>query len=213
MQSTEVRHPIFARFYARLSQAAEASGMGVHRRRLLTGLSGSVVEVGSGNGLNFGYYPADVTSVLAVEPEAYLRELARQNAAKAPVPVSVTAGTAERLPAADQQFDAAVVTLVLCSVKDLSAALTEVHRVLRPGGELRFMEHVAADSGGLRGLQRLADATCWPVCFGGCHASRDPVSAMSEAGFTVTQISRYRLPDSRFPWPMSPHVRGIAIRA
>lgn len=212
MADAQVRHPVFARFYARIGAAAESSGVGDHRRQLLSGLTGSVIEVGAGSGLNFRYYPATVSSVLAVEPEPYLRSLARQQALDATAPVEVTEGTAERLPAADEQFDAAVVTLVLCSVGDLTGAVRELHRVLKPGGELRFMEHVAAESGRLRSVQRIADATCWPACFGNCHASRDPVSVLSSAGFAVSELTHYRLPDTRIPWPAAPHVRGIAVR-
>jgi ubiquinone/menaquinone biosynthesis C-methylase UbiE len=208
-----VRHPLFARCYTRFSARMEGAGVGAHRRELLAGLAGQVIEVGAGNGLNFGYYPATVTSVLAVEPEPHMRVLAAQRAQQAAVPVTVTDGTAERLPADDAGCDAVVATLVLCSVTDLAAALREMRRVLRPGGELRFMEHVAATSPGHRRIQRIADATMWPSCFGGCHASRDPVAAMAAAGFSVGALTRYRFPDTRLPWPTAPHVRGVAVRA
>jgi ubiquinone/menaquinone biosynthesis C-methylase UbiE len=213
MPRAAVRHPVFARFYARLSAGAERGGVSEHRRKLLAGLTGSVLEVGAGNGLNFGHYPAAVTAVLAVEPEPRLRALAEQSARRATTDITVIDGIAEHLPAADREFDAVVATLVLCSVSDPALALRELHRVLRPRGELRFMEHVAAESAGLRRVQRIADATCWPVCFGGCHASRDPVAAITAAGFRVRELEKYRLPDSRFPWPTAPHARGIAVRA
>jgi ubiquinone/menaquinone biosynthesis C-methylase UbiE len=213
MPSPAVRHPVFARFYARLSAGMERGGVSEHRRRLLTGLTGSVLEVGAGNGLNFGHYPATVTAVLAVEPEPHLRALAEQSARRATTEITVTDGFAEHLPAGDQEFDAVVVTLMLCSVSDPAVALREMRRVLRPGGELRFMEHVAAQSAGLRRVQQIADATCWPACFGGCHASRDPVSAIVAAGFRMRELEHYRLPDTPFPWPTTPHARGIAVRA
>ncbi len=206
-----VRHPIFARFYARLSAGMEGAGVGQVRDQLLTGLSGSVIEIGAGNGLNFTHYPASVTSVLAVEPEPHLRGIAERSASAAPVPIEVTDGTAEQIPAADGSFDTVVATLMLCSVPDLAVALAEMRRVLRPGGELRFMEHVRAETAGCRRIQRLADATIWPACFGGCHASRDPVTAIAAAGFTIRELTRYRLPESRLPWPTSPHARGIAV--
>ena len=119
--------------------------IGDHRRRLLTGLTGRVLEVGAGNGLNFPHYPATVTEVLAVEPEPYLRRLALAAARSAPVPVRVVAGTAEALPVPDGAVDAVVASLVLCTVAELDQALAEVGRVLRPGGTLRFYEHVRAD--------------------------------------------------------------------
>jgi ubiquinone/menaquinone biosynthesis C-methylase UbiE len=213
MPSAAVRHPVFARFYSRLSAGTERAGVGEHRHKLLAGLTGSVLEVGAGNGLNFGHYPAAVTAVLAVEPEPHLRALAEQSARRATTDITVTAGVAEHLPAGDEDFDAVVATLMLCSVRDPAIALRELRRVLRSGGELRFMEHVAAKSAGLRRVQRIADATCWPACFGGCHASRDPVAAITAAGFRVRELEEYRLPDTRFPWPTAPHARGIAVRA
>lgn len=213
MTASQVRHPLFARFYARLSVPMEAAGVGKHRDKLLAGLSGSVLEVGAGNGLNFGHYPQAVSSVLAIEPEPHLRALAEQNARRAGVPIKVADGTAEQLPAEDGTFDGVVAALMLCSVADVQTALAEMRRVLRPGGELRFMEHVVAPTPRHRRVQRLADATFWPACFGGCHTSRDTVAEIASAGFTVTQLQRYQLPESRIPWPTSPHARGIAVRS
>jgi SAM-dependent methyltransferase len=212
MPARPVRHPIFARIYARLSAGMEKAGVGDHRQRLLAGASGSVLEVGAGNGLNFQHYPPTVTRVVAVEPEPHMRELAVLAAAEAAVPITVIDGAAERLPASDGEYDVVVATLMLCSVSDPAAVLREVHRVLRPGGELRFMEHVLAGSAGRRRVQRLADVTCWPLCFGGCHTSRDAVAAIEAAGFTVRDLMRYQLPDTRVPWPTAPHARGVAIR-
>jgi ubiquinone/menaquinone biosynthesis C-methylase UbiE len=212
MASRQIRHPLFARFYVRMSGALEAAGVAKHRDQLLAGLAGTVLEVGAGNGLNFRHYPPGVASVLAVEPEPHLRAIAERNAKSATVPVTVVEGSAEHLPADDGAFDVVVASLVLCSVPDLGLALAEMRRVLRPGCELRFMEHVRAQTPGHHRLQRIADATIWPACFGGCHASRDTVAAISSAGFTVTGLVRYQLPESRSAWPTSPHVRGVAIR-
>jgi ubiquinone/menaquinone biosynthesis C-methylase UbiE len=190
----------------------EAAGVGEHRDKLLAGLTGSVLEAGAGSGLNFAHYPPTVTRVLAVEPEPHLRELAERAARPAAMAITVANGTAELLPADDGSFDAVVASLMLCSVPDPAVALAEMRRVLRPGGELRFMEHVSAESPGQRRIQRLADATFWPACFGGCHASRDSVASIAAAGFRITEVARYRLPESKVPWPTAPHARGIAIR-
>lgn len=208
----DLRHPVFARVYTRLSRSMEERGLREHRWRLLAGLSGEVLEVGCGNGLNLRYYPAAVTRVLAVEPEPYLRQQAEREAARARVPVQVVPGRAGALPAPDASYDAVVCSLVLCSVEDQRAALADIRRVLRPGGELRFFEHVVARRGPLRRVQRALDATVWPMVAGGCHAARDTVAAVEDTGFEVVELSRFRFPDAPVPAPTAPHVLGRARR-
>lgn len=206
-------HPLFARMFARMAPAMDRNGGAELRRRLLAGLRGRVIEVGAGSGANFAHYPAEVTSVLAVEPEPYLRRLATGAAADAPVPVEVVSGVAEALPAAEAAFDAAVASLMLCSVPDQGRALAEMRRVVRPGGELRFFEHVQATTPGLRRVQRALDATVWPLLLGGCHTGRDTAAAIEAAGFTVRTLDRFAFPEARIPQPSSPHILGIAIRS
>jgi ubiquinone/menaquinone biosynthesis C-methylase UbiE len=206
----KVSHPVFARLYAWASPRMERSGFGERRDQLLAGLAGRVIEVGAGNGLNFTHYPPEVTRVMAVEPEPHLRAIAEAEAAKAAAPIEVVDGTADRLPADDTSFDAAVASLVLCSVPDVPAALAEIRRVLRPGGQLRFFEHVRADTPGLARVQRILDATVWPTLGGGCHSHRDTRAAIEAAGFTIDAIERLRIPDTRIPTHTSPHILGVA---
>ena len=153
-----------------------------------------------------------MTRVVAVEPEPHLRDLARDAAATAPVEVEVVDGVAERLPLQDGAADAAVASLVLCSVPDQHSALGELRRVVRSGGELRFLEHVAARTDGLARVQRWLDATIWPRVAGGCHMARETPAAIEEAGFEVTSHTRLQLPDTRVPVPTAPHVLGTATR-
>jgi ubiquinone/menaquinone biosynthesis C-methylase UbiE len=215
MSATVVHHPWFARYYARLSLRLEPE-MGPYRRRLLAGLSGRVIEIGAGNGLNLAYYPPEVTHVHAVEPEPHLRALAAEQAAELAAETStgieVVDGVADELPTEPMSFDAAVFSLVLCSVPDQMAALTEARRVVRPGGELRFFEHVRAESSGLRRVQQVLDATVWPHVVGGCHVGRDTATAIERAGFTITSMERLRVPDTRLTWPATLHILGVATR-
>ncbi|GGU45679.1 class I SAM-dependent methyltransferase [Streptomyces lavendofoliae] len=208
-----VHHPLFARCYARVSVAVDArGGVAAHRRALLAGLSGRVVEVGAGNGLNFAHYPGTVAEVVAVEPERRLRRLAATAGLRAEVPVDVVPGVAEALPLKSEAFDAAVASLVLCTVRDLPRALAELRRVLRPGGELRFFEHGVGEGRALATVQRTLDRTVWPLLFGGCHTARDPLAAIGAAGFEIVSYRRLRIPESGPATPASTCVLGVARR-
>ncbi|MEV5243182.1 class I SAM-dependent methyltransferase [Streptomyces cinnamoneus] len=208
-----VHHPLFARVYARLSPVMdERAGVGAHRQALLTGLSGRVIEIGAGNGLNFPHYPGTVSEVVAIEPERQLRRLAVEAAVRAGVPVDVVPGAAEALPVKSEAFDAAVVSLVLCSVRDVRRSLAELRRVLKPGGELRFFEHGIAQGRVLAQVQRSLDRTVWPLLFGGCHTARDPLASIEAAGFEMGDYRRLQVPHTRVPVPASPCVLGVARR-
>lgn len=208
-----VHHPVFARYYARASVAAETRlGMAKVRGRLLDGLSGRVIEVGPGNGLNFAHYPGAVSEIVAIEPERALRALAVEAALRAGVPVDVAPGVAEALPVKSEAFDAAVLSLVLCSVRDVTRALAEVRRVLRPGGEVRFFEHGRGGGRVMRLTQRALDRTVWPPLAGGCHVSRDPVGALREAGFDLGPYRRMMLPEKGPALPQSYCFIGTAWR-
>jgi ubiquinone/menaquinone biosynthesis C-methylase UbiE len=170
-----------------------------------------VIEVGAGSGANFPHYPASVSEVIAVEPERYLRERAQRAATYAPVPVSVLEGGADHLPDESGHFDAGVTALVLCTVPDQSSALAELYRLIRPGGELRFYEHVVSHHRWEGRFQRLADATFWPHVAGGCHLARDTESGIEHAGFVIETCERF--PFSPAPFlPPDPHILGTARR-
>jgi SAM-dependent methyltransferase len=203
-----VRHPIFARIFHRVSPGMEKE-VGPHRDELLAGLSGRVVEVGAGNGMSFGHYPATVTEVVAFEPESYLRGKAEEAARRARIPVTVRDAVADELPLDAGAADVAVTSLVLCSVPDQARALAELRRVLRPGGELRFFEHVRGERPRKARVQAWLDRSgVWPRLGGGCHCSRDTVAAIEAAGFHVERRRTLSVGPS---WShTNPHVLGVA---
>jgi ubiquinone/menaquinone biosynthesis C-methylase UbiE len=200
---------LFARGYAWLAKKEDEAGNIDNRRELLAGLRGRVIEVGSGIGSNFPHYPETVSEVIAVEPEPYLRAKSEQAAAHAPVPIRVVDGMAEDLPVEDESIDAGVVSLVLCSVPDQDTALAELHRKIKPGGELRFYEHVISNRESRRRVQRFLDKTFYPRLAGGCHLTRDTRAAIERAGFTVQRSRRFPFPPGKLGIP---HILGSARR-
>ncbi len=210
-EERSIRNPLFARFFDRFAAKDEERGQAELRRELLDGLSGRVVEVGAGNGLNFPHYPATVDEVVAVEPEPYLRERAAGAARAAPVPIRVSDGLAGRLPFDDASFDAAVVSGVLCSVPDQDAVLADFRRVLRPGGELRFYEHVRARGAVQARTQDVVDLV-WPRLMGGCHPNRDTLAAIERSGLRVERCRGFRFPPSARVSVVAPRILGVARR-
>jgi SAM-dependent methyltransferase len=208
---TDLSHPIFARLYPRLDAGCARAGGAAHRAELLAGASGRVLEVGAGYGANFAHYPPEVTEVVAIEPEPRLRAQADRAAARAPVPVTVRPGLAEDLDLDDASFDVAVASLVLCSVRDPVRALAELRRVLRPGGELRYYEHVRGRTPGKTRFQRYADVL-WPFFAAGCHVSRPTDEWIAGSGFTVRTERHFEFPEGGRGNPASPHVLGVAVR-
>jgi ubiquinone/menaquinone biosynthesis C-methylase UbiE len=204
----QFQHPRFARMYERISAESERRGTAGQRDRLLAGLTGRVIEVGAGNGMNFSRYPNTVTEVVAVEPDNHLRALADRAIARAAVPVRVVAGHATALSAEDASFDAAVTSLVLCSFPDVPAALAEIRRVLKPGGQLRFFEHVRSARPWL-GLLEDAITPLWSRVGGGCHPNRDTAAAIRTGGFDIGDLDRFSYAPLRF-YPSHAYILGRA---
>lgn len=209
--SATVHHPIFARVYSRAARSVDARGAAEHRRELLDDLRGRVVEIGAGFGATFAAYPQTVSELVAVEPEAYLRRRAEIAAGTAPMPVTVVDADADQLPFPDSSFDAAVTSLVLCSVPSQATALAEIRRVVRVGGELRFYEHVRPQERRRAARwQRLDDWNIYPRLAGGCHAARDTEAAIRAAGFAIERCRRFPFKGGAVT---APHIIGIARRA
>jgi SAM-dependent methyltransferase len=205
----KVDNPFFARIWPTIA-AHETEQIRALRRENLAGLSGRVLEVGAGVGTNFAFYPDSVEQVVAVEPEHRLAVLARDAAATTHVPVAVTDSTVESFAAAEP-FDAVVCSLVLCSVADPDSVLRQLFSWLRPGGELRYLEHVA--TGGIRGrFQQLVDATIWPRLCGNCHTHRDTEQAIRAVGFDVGYSRIEQTLPAWAPLPVSEFALGRARR-
>jgi ubiquinone/menaquinone biosynthesis C-methylase UbiE len=197
-------HPVFARVYERISKAVNAAGEIEFRAELAGEASGRVLEPGAGNGLNLAHYRR-VEMVVAMEPEPTMLRLAAERARAAPVTVRLVRGAAEELPFPDGSFDTVVVSLMLCSVSDPDAAVSEFGRVLRPGGTLRFLEHVRSRRPLWAGIQDVV-AEPWSWFAGGCHPNRDTPATLRAAGFDV----RGRGFSFGPPSPCRPHVLGVA---
>jgi ubiquinone/menaquinone biosynthesis C-methylase UbiE len=210
--STRVSHPIFSRIFARAIAKANVGEQERHRRELLSGLHGRVLEVGAGTGINFAYYSSAVREVVACEPEPYLRNLAQKAAGQASVRVTVTDWVAEQLPSEPCFFDEAVVCLVLCSVVSPERALSELFRVVRPGGHVHFYEHVVSSRPRLARVQRALDRTIWSWLGGGCHCSRDTVGLIRHAGFVMESCREFDFKQSALMPHVAPHVLGKAVR-
>jgi ubiquinone/menaquinone biosynthesis C-methylase UbiE len=172
-------NPRFAKAYLRVAAKAEARGMAEHRRELLADLAGAVCEVGAAG-------------------------VARA----APVRIEVREGTADMLPVEDASCDAVVLSLVMCTLPDPAATLAEVHRVLRPGGQVRFYEHVRSAHRVVAVAEDLV-APIWARLAGGCHPNRDAVGALTSAGFDVSVVRRFGFSPQR-GIPPTAHVLGRA---
>jgi protein-L-isoaspartate O-methyltransferase len=207
--SSTVDNPFFARVWTIMARH-EPESVKRLRRENLAGLSGRVLEVGAGTGTNFELYPDTVTEVVAVEPERRLAELAQKAAATAPVPITVSTDTVEQF-SDGEPFDAVVCSLVLCSIDEPETVVRQLLSVLKPGGELRYLEHVAS-SGARARLQKVADATVWPRIAGNCHTHRHTEQTIVGAGFQVSGARREWVVPAWVPLPTSEVAIGRAVK-
>lgn len=204
-------HRWFAAFWERMVKM-EPAALRDARRETLQGLSGRVLEIGCGNGANFQFYPETVTELVATEPDPFMLERARAAAAEAPVPTTIVQAPAEALPLEDRSFDAAVSTLVLCTVAAQDRALAEIMRIVRPEGELRFLEHVRFE-GRLGGTAQDLITPAWRWIGAGCHPNRDTGSLISEAGFEIRRQRELRTTPPIPPLCFTRRViQGVAVK-
>lgn len=191
--------PLFARRYDSFTARMEEAWLDATRADLLAGLDGTVVEIGAGTGRNLQHYPDTVDRLFLTEPTAAMRDQLRERAAATdlPFPIEIIDATADAIPFPDAGADHVVSTLVLCSVPDVDRAAQEIRRVLKPGGSLRVVEHVAAESRRERAWQERLDRV-WTWLEGSCHLDHRTADQLADAGFDVTDLQRSR-PDKQPP--------------
>jgi ubiquinone/menaquinone biosynthesis C-methylase UbiE len=179
------------------------------KRSLFSGLSGCVLEIGPGTGANLEYYPEEVL-LTGLEPNPWMQKHLKEKADQFNRPIEMLTGSAEDIPLEGESMNAVVSTLVLCSVTDLPQTLSEIKRVLKPGGSFLFIEHVAAREGTrLRTMQRWVKPL-WRWIADGCHPDRETWKAIEGAGFKDVELEHFRL---SLPLPVvGPHIMGRAVK-
>ena len=198
---------LFAAAYDSIMAGTEKAGLAARRGSLLAGASGRVLEIGGGTGANLPFYGPEVDEVVITEPEEPMARKLEAKLGASARPVRVVRARAEELPFERESFDFAVSTLVLCTVADPERSLGEIRRVLKPGGQLLFLEHVRADDERLaRWQDRLHGPWFW---FGhGCNCNRPTLETLEQAGFAISSLERARLPKA--PPIVRPMILGAA---
>ncbi len=204
-------HRWFAAIYDRMLAPQEKKYLGALRAEMLSDIAGDVLEIGAGTGANFQYYKSSA-KVTATEPDPFMLSRARERAAGAAAEIGLHQVPVENLPFPDGSFDFAVSTLVLCSVKDPRKALSEIKRILKPGGELRLYEHVRY-ANAIGGVVQDVISPIWQWFGAGCHPNRDTGRLLYDAGFEIVSAD-VRKPAPPVP-PMvfvRPHLQAVARR-
>ncbi len=203
---------VTAFFYDRFMAKSEEACLKEWRHELLRQVRGEVLEIGAGTGANIGFYPDEVTRLVLTEPDKHMRKRLKQQVSNHEREnIHVAQGTAEQIDAEDESFDYVVASLVCCSVTNLQAGLLEIKRVLKRGGGLIFLEHVAAADGTSRRRWQDRLNPFWRIVMGNCHLNRETERAILAAGFEITQIEKASM---RKALPIvRPTIRGVAKKA
>ena len=198
---------LFSAVYDRAMKSTEEAGMREIRRETLAAARGRTVDIGAGTGINLALYPAGIDELVLAEPDPHMLKHLRAKVGGSGRAAMIVEAPADRLPFEDDSFDTAVFTLVLCTVPDPGAALSEAARVLKPGGRLLFVEHVRSESLGLARWQDRLEGP-WRFLGDGCHCNRDTVASIEAAPFEIERIEKGELPKA--PPLVRPLVRGSA---
>ncbi len=179
------------------------------RARVCAGLSGEIVEIGFGTGLNVAYYPPTVTKILAVEPSSVCMRIAQSRIDSSSSIVELAGLDGERLDLPSEAFDTVLSTWTLCSIPDVARAMGEIRRVLKPGGSLHFVEHGSAPDPGIARWQRRLEPLNKRLA-GGCHLTRQIPETIEQGGFTIEQLDCYYIKGE--PKPFSYTFEGRAVK-
>ena len=191
-------------------KAMNRQGIREVRARVCAGLTGKVLEIGFGTGLNVRYYPPEVTTVLAVEPSRACMRLAAPRISSSNTVVEHAGLTGEHLDLPSEEVDVALSTWTLCTIPDLSAALGEVRRVLKPGGTFHFVEHGHAPDAKTARWQHRLDPLNQRLA-GGCHLTRRISESVEQAGFELEHLDRYYCEGEPKPWGYTYEGRAVKI--
>ncbi len=199
---------LMAAVYDRCMRGSEEACLAQWRAELLRDLSGAVLEVGAGTGVTLAHYPRSIARLVLCEPDAHMQRKLKKKADAALRNIEISDASLDSLPFKAGEFDAVVCSLVLCSVPDQRAALAEIARVLKPGGRLVFLEHVAADGRPARLKWQRRIEPVWKHLMGNCHLTRRTEAAIAAAGFEIERIQRESI---RKALPIvRPSIHGIA---
>lgn len=203
---------LMSKIYDSTCIPSEKAGLTEWRAEILSSLNGNVLEVGAGTGFNLPHYTQKVSRLVLSDPDKHMiRRLKKKRSQQIDERMEImTASLNNKLPMDDNTFDSVVSTLVLCSVKDVKFALSEIKRVLRPGGRFAFLEHIAADKKFNRKLHKLQGRVepLWKLVMDNCHLRRETDNFITQAGFNIEWIKRDFIPKAP-PW-VTPSIRGIA---
>lgn len=202
--------PVFAWVYDRLARNMERGPVGRYRRELLAPVTGRVIEIGGGTGENIKHYSPLITQVVITEPDRFMLRRAQRRDARNTSQLDFIRARGEYLPFGDETFDAAVATLVLCSVSDQTVVLREIKRILRPGGNLYFFEHVLDEDSERIAKHQRRWAGIWSHIGAGCRPDRTTADAIGQAGFDITEIRRFPMPGA--PRLVRSHIFGEALK-
>lgn len=201
---------LMAQVYDRSMQDAETKCLQNWRGELLRNLSGTVLEIGGGTGLNLDFYPGTVKELIIIEPDANMRKKLQEKTAAKKEHIKMLNCGAESIPVPDASCDAVVSTLVLCSVANQSKVLAEIYRVLRPEGKFIFIEHIAANNNPKRLVWQKRLEPIWKIIASGCHLTRQTETAITDAGFKFAEITRQSI--RGVPPIARPSIKGVAIK-